>query len=495
MLPRYTLHAIRYPLPLPTSFSMPHSPHYFAEHVLHLTLWPKINDIIDAVHSGKRKILVRSANGVGKTTTIAALCNWKLSTMPESIVLTTASSWVQVRRTLWGEIRKQAKLASLYEGVTITSAGIHISDKHYALGIAPNIPENAQGFHAPSMLIAVDEATGVHRDIINALWGNATGEDAQMILIYNPIDTSSFPFEAEARNDWHLITISAFDHPNVRTGTLLIPGAVTRTWIEDRMHNWSYEVDPPEGLHPTDYEDPDELHRRFPRHVYLWWLNKWYAKTAIVANRICGEWPEDSSSGFITQEVINASLNVNEERGTKMIGVDVARSGEDQTVIAFFDGNTQLPFECTRGRDLMRTANRIKALFDEGWTLIGIDDTGLGGGVVDRLRELNVPVHAISFGAKPAKLIDKELLNVRAELHFVLEDELRRGKIRLLNDVALHQELIAARLSRPQSLYKIQPKDEIQRELGRSPDKADATMIARYAHRLVTHRAYVGVDY
>ena len=55
------------------------------------------------------------------------------------------------------------------------------------------------------MLIAVDEATGVERDIIDALMGNLTSRDAQIVLIYNPIDTSSFPYEAEAKGDWKLI--------------------------------------------------------------------------------------------------------------------------------------------------------------------------------------------------------------------------------------------------------------------------------------------------
>src|SRR5674476_772922 len=63
--------------------------------------WPKMREIFQAVADGKRKILVRSCNGAGKTTAIAALCNWKLSQFTEAIVLTTASSWTQVRRTLW----------------------------------------------------------------------------------------------------------------------------------------------------------------------------------------------------------------------------------------------------------------------------------------------------------------------------------------------------------------------------------------------------------
>src|SRR5437016_5875245 len=207
--------------------------HNFAKNELGITIWPKMKEIFDAVESGKRKILIRSCNGAGKTCALAAICNWKLSTTSDSIVLTTASSHTQVKRNLWGEIRKQAKHAELFEPKQITETFIKITDKHYAIGISPSLPENAQGFHAEKMLIIVDEATGVSRDIMSALFGNATGKDAQIILAYNPLDTDSFAFEAEQGNDWHKIQISALDHPNLKNTCDEIPGAVSEQWIAD----------------------------------------------------------------------------------------------------------------------------------------------------------------------------------------------------------------------------------------------------------------------
>lgn len=447
-------------------------PHEFAEKRLQITPWKKITEIIEAVKSGKRKILVRSCHGAGKTTTIAALCNWKLSCFTDSLVLTTASSWTQVRRTLWGEIRKQARLAGLYQADQITTTSIKIDDKHFALGISPTIPENAQGFHAPNMLIAVDEATGVDREIVNSLWGNATGGDAQMILIYNPISTDTFPFDAEAKGGWHLITISAFDHPNVIEGRELIPGAVTREWIEDRLVAWSYCIDA-----PADSQDPTAL--------FIPWLNVWYRKTSIVASRICGEWPEDGGEGFILPELVKASYNTPSTAGTKAIGVDVARSGEDSTVIAFFDGNRQFPFETVLGKDLMRVANRIRELYEQGWKVIGVDDTGIGGGVVDRLKEMDVPVHGINFGASPKGFIrEKPMMNVRTELYFLIEEELRKQRISLVDDGELFQELTLVRLRASKEKYMLEGKEQLRSRIGRSPDKADATCIARYALRL-----------
>jgi hypothetical protein len=461
------------------------TPSQFAAQKLGVDCWPKMQEIFDAVERGERKILVRSCNGAGKTTALAALCNWKLSQFPDSIVLTTASSWVQVKRSLWGEIRRQARYASLYRQNDVASTEIKLDDKHYAIGISPSMAENAQGFHAPNMLIAVDEATGVRRDIIDALWGNATGKDAQMILIYNPIDDQSFPFTAEENGTWHVITISAFEHPNVITGTEQIAGAVTREWIEDRMENWSYETTKPKDVELIEGEVPEW--NASPSHVYLHWCDKWYKKTELVATRVCGEWPMEGGESYIERSLVHATFEVPAVQGVRAIGVDVARSGNDRTVFAFFDGNLQLPFETYQGRNLMATANRIVELYKEGWKVIALDDTGIGGGVSDRLRELNIPHSPVNFAARPKGYIrTKQLANARAEMYFLLEEEIRRGEVKLLNDKEMVQELTGFRIVVEQSsgAYRIEDKDAIRQRLGRSPDKSDAVALARYGIRL-----------
>lgn len=436
-----------------------------------------MEEIFSAIESGNRKVLVRSCNGAGKTTALAALCLWKLTQFENSIVLTTASSWTQVTRSLWGEIRRLARIHGEIAEKDIAATQIKLDDKHFAIGISPTQVENAQGFHAQHMLIAVDEATGVERDIIDALMGNLTSKDAQIVLIYNPIDTSSFPYEAEAKGDWELITISAFEHPNVIEGKELIPGAVTREWIDDRMFAWSYRVDPAHGTEQA---------------IQLPWTGEWWRKTERVASRICGEWPEVGGEGFIEMSLIARSRSLEPIPGVRSLGVDVARSGDDKTVFAFFDGNHQLPFEQYQGKDLMKTANRIQELYNEGWKCIAIDDTGIGGGVTDRLRELGIEVHAIHFGAGANNFTGKykQTANIRTELYFCLEEELRRGEIILTHDRELDQELTAIRLAPDDSngVYYLEPKEKISARLGRSPDKADATALARYGLKLDRYR-------
>jgi phage terminase large subunit len=138
-----------------------------------------------------------------------------------------------------------------------------------------------------------------------------------------------------------------------------------------------------------------------------------------------------------------------------------------------------------RGKDLMRVANRLKQLYDDGWKVIAIDDTGIGGGVVDRLKELQVPVFAVNFAAASRNFIrDKPMFNARTELYFLVEEELRREKIALLDDKELLQELTSVRLRNSKDKYLLEDKSALKQRLGRSPDKADATCLARYALRL-----------
>lgn len=445
----------------------------FAESVLGLQVWPKVREIFDAVTAGHRRILVRSCNGAGKTTTVAALCLWKLCQNSDTIVITTASSWTQVRRTLWGEIRKQARRAGLFSAQNgkrlITETQIKLDDTHYAIGISPNIPENAMGFHAEHMLIAIDEATGVSQEILDALTGNATSEDTLMIMICNPIDMQSIPYMAEVSGEWHTISISAFDHPNVVTGENIIKGAVTRQSVEGMLRSWSREV-------PADVK----------RSLYVPWLDKWYKRTSIVDARILGEWADVEHDGFIDMELIRRSVDIESIGDERAIGVDIARK-RDRSMIAFFIGNTQLPFEEVYG-GVQAVADRVTSLFHEGWKLIALDDGGVGGGVTDILKERGIPFHDVNFGGGPLNCLKhpKPLLNTRAEMYFLIEEELRDGDIRLLDDIELHQELAAPRVqfSENATKYMLEKKDLVKRRLGHSPDKADATVLARYAMHL-----------
>jgi len=486
----------------------------FAKEKLKITIWPKFTEIFEAFapadgSAGDRKILIRSCNGAGKTTALAAICNWYFTTYPDSIVLTTASSWMQVKRNLWGEIRRQARVGKLFnrKDISVSPTNIIASEKHFMIGISPNVPENAMGFHAPHMLIAVDEATGINREIMTALLGNMSSANSQIVMICNPIDKDSFPYEAERSGEWKIIHISAFDHPNVEKNCEEIPGAVTREWIEDSVRSWSFEV-------PLNAADPLKI-------LDVDWLQKPYRSTDLVQARILGEWAHLEASGFISLELIERNLRktpfrfdephpdaaVEGATRLRLMGVDISRgSGGDPTIYAMFDVRANAPdiqrqFLTTYDDDLMQTADRIRHEYElckaEGIELvIAIDDTGLGGGVTDKLRRDKIPVFPVPF-SKGAKgfLPGKHIANTRAEMYFVLHQDLVEGRIQLLDLPRFHRELAAVRLDfhKGTGAYKMEDKLLTSKRLGHSPDYADATALARYALRLKKHEKVRGL--
>ncbi len=469
----------------------------FAEKLLDVQCWQKMREIFDLVERGERKILVRSCNGAGKTTALAAICNWYFTHYDDSIVLTTASSWIQVRRNLWGEIRRQARKGRLYldKDIIRGPTSVQASDKHFMIGISPNIPENAMGFHAPHMLIAVDEATGIDHEIVTALLGNLSSTNSQIVMICNPIDKDSYPYEAERSGEWKVVSISAFDHPNVVENCEVIPGAVTREWIEDSVRAWSFEVTPDASEPLTTLQIP--------------WTDKWYRSNAPVQARILGEWAQLESAGFIPIELIERNVrktpslfgephhqpSSDTRPRMRVMGVDISRGvGRDATIYAYFDvvpdgPDVQRQFLRTYGDDLMRTADRIRTEYENAKAqgielVIALDDTGLGGGVSDRLKRIDIPFFPVNFCQRPHGFIrGKDIANAKAEMFFILHDELLEGKIQIVDLPRFHQELSSIRLdvSKTSTAYKMEDKEETRKRLHRSPDYADATALARYA--------------
>jgi hypothetical protein len=160
--------------------------------------------------------------------------------------------------------------------------------------------------------------------------------------------------------------------------------------------------------------------------------------------------------------------------------LDVARFGDDSTTLAKRRGNAITePIKMWRGKDLMETCGMIKVEWDAtpgGMrpTEILVDVIGLGAGVVDRLRELNLPVRGINVAELPA-LDGHRFSRLRDELWWKAREWFEQRDCTIPNDEALVDELCGP-LYTVTSAGKIQiePKAHMKRRLGRSPDKADA---------------------
>ncbi|MCH7972252.1 MAG: hypothetical protein IH960_14615, partial [Chloroflexi bacterium] len=138
-----------------------------------------------------------------------------------ALAITTAPTQRQVTNLLWREIRSiYFKNTALFPPSTkLTRTSLELSPNHYAMGLSTDSPERFQGFHEENILFVVDEASGVHEDVFEAIEGSMTSRRARLLLIGNPTSVSGTFYKAfhQNRTQYEKIHISAFDTPNLRT--------------------------------------------------------------------------------------------------------------------------------------------------------------------------------------------------------------------------------------------------------------------------------------
>jgi hypothetical protein len=169
-------------------------------------------------------------------------------------------------------------------------------------------------------------------------------------------------------------------------------------------------------------------------------------------------------------------------RDPLILGVDVARFGDDESVIYFRkgrDGKTFPPIRL-RGVDTMGLAGRVAAEFlNHRADACFVDGTGVGGGVVDRLRQLHIPVHDIQFGSKPDGFgfttgdEGVRYANKRAEIWGAMREWLKVGSIPNLPE--LHSQLVGPQYGfNARNEIQLERKEDMKKRGLESPDLADA---------------------
>ena len=174
------------------------------------------------------------------------------------------------------------------------------------------------------------------------------------------------------------------------------------------------------------------------------------------------------------------------EKAPIIWGVDVARFGDDSTALAKRQGNHQIAL--TRewyGKDTMQTVGLIKHEWDicspsERPASINVDVIGIGAGVVDRLRELNLPVYGCNVAESPAvnTRADEQYSRLRDELWFKGRDWLAALDCKLLDDEDLIGEMTVPRFEiLSNGTIKVESKKELKARGVKSPNLADAWLL------------------
>lgn len=246
-----------------------------------------------------RRVSVRSGQGVGKTATEAIALLWFLSCFPFARVVATAPTRQQLNDVLWSEIAKwQAKSPMLNAILRWTKTYVFMTGmekRWFAVARTATKPENMQGFHEENMLFIVDEASGVAEPIMEAILGTLSGPNNKLLLCGNPTKTSGTFYDS---------------HTNAKIRPLYRSRRVSSRDVAR-----------------TDKENIEMLERRYGK------------ESNVVRVRVDGEFPLQEDDVFIPIHMLERSIKTDyEPRDNPLsiqIGVDVARFGDDKTVISY----------------------------------------------------------------------------------------------------------------------------------------------------------------
>jgi hypothetical protein len=180
---------------------------------------------------------------------------------------------------------------------------------------------------------------------------------------------------------------------------------------------------------------------------------------------------------LIAAELVDAAMVRDVVLDTKaplLFGVDVARFGDDRSVICKRQGNVVLEVKAQRGMDLMSLVGWVaaEARTDQPAEIM-VDSIGLGSGVADRLRELGFNVRDVNVSEQTA--MNPTAHRLRDELWLAVRDWLNRRSCKLPKDEELRLELVSVNYDyHSTGAIKVEGKDSMKNRMRRSPDLADS---------------------
>lgn len=408
------------------------------------------------------QLAVASGHGIGKSALVSWIILWAISTFPDTRGVVTANTENQLKTKTWVELAKWYRLFIAKSLFSYSATRLQSVDPDHAetwrIDMVPWSERNVEAFaglhnKGRRILVVFDEASAIPDNIWETTEGALTDEDTEII--------------------W-----CVFGNPTRNTGRFrecFAGGRHFTSWRSLRVDSRQVSI--------TNKKQ----------------IAKWAAAYGDDSDffrvRVKGEFPRVGDMEFISRTVAEEARKreaPDQYRYTALVmGVDVARFGDDETVLQFRRGRDarSIPAIRLRGLDTMAVASRVLEQINiHRVNTIFVDGGGVGGGVVDRLRQLGANVVDIQFGAASdhANVVDPDTKyrNKRSEMWGAMKHWLATGAIE--DDDNLVEQLAAP-------TYGFNDKDEIQLEKKSdmkkrgvaSPDWADALALT-FAYPVMT---------
>lgn len=404
---------------------------------------------------------------------VAILILWAMATREDTRGVITANTEVQLRTKTWAELSKWHGLLICKHWFKFTATALFsVAPGHEktwridAIAWSENNTEAFAGLHneGKRILLVFDEASAVADKIWEVSEGALTDENTQII--------------------W-----AVFGNPTRNNGRF-------RDCFGRYAHRWSTRSIDSRTVEGTN------------KAQIAKWVQDYGEDSDFVRVRVRGMFPRASSMQFIEGDIVEEAMHREPVAGLRdplIMAIDVSRGGDDEFVISYRRGldARSIPWLIVPGAEARDSMRMVARVVDLATTTdrtrrpdaVFVDETGVGGPIVDRLRQLLgdlCPVYGVNFSAKSP---DPKLGNMRAYIWSRLREALRGG-LCIPNDPILERELAAVEYFHGQGdrLFLVS-KDDIRDDLGFSVDRADSLAVGfalNVQPRATTHVATGG---
>lgn len=411
---------------------------------------------------------VRSGHGVGKSAVQAWIVIWFLVTRPFPKIPCTAPTQHQLFDILWAEVSKWIRHSkSLKEVLMWTNEKVYMrghKEEWFAVARTSTKPDALQGFHAEHILFIIDEASGVEDKIFEPVLGALSTEGSRLLMCGNPTQLNGFFYDSHHKNKDKYSTIHIDGRNSER---------VSDDFVEMIINMFGMDSD-------------------------------------VYRVRVAGEFPLAGNDTFIPLPLLEKSVRTEyiprKHPFQIHIGCDVARFGNDKTIISYRVDEKVEIFKKLSGKDTQETADQILMLGNElvsRYKLdpknddpipVKIDDGGVGGGVVDRLNRIKnvnpdiywwLEVFPILFGQKiKHKHYDDSTTYMMSVVKKLLLEHDEDGNPKPVELILPDDDQLIGQLSARKYVMtdkgkiKVENKDAMKKRGLHSPDEADSILLA-----------------
>lgn len=393
-----------------------------------------------------------SGHGIGKSALVAWVILWAISTFEDTKGVVTANTENQLKTKTWAEVAKWYRLFVGKHLFKLTATGLFARDpeheRTWKVDMVPWSERNTEAFAGlhnqnKRILVIFDEASAIPDVIWETTEGALTDRDTEIIWL-------------------------CFGNPTRNKGRFreCFPGGKF-------AHRWNTASIDSRSVRISNKEQLDR------------WIEDYGEDSDFVRVRVKGMFPRVDAESFIpymsAKEAVGRELEP--FSGNVVLGVDVGRFGDDPSVIYPRCGRDAISreIEIYYSLDTMSFAGKVAAAFiRHGATVAMVDSGGVGGGVVDRLRQLSIPVIEVDFGSKPDYFANAgvKYANKRAEIWGAARDWLGGGSIPDLQcgeNINLVAELTAPNYTlNVREAIQLESKKEMRARGVPSPNVADA---------------------